>query len=91
MLFSVEQAFVGRDKKRAPLKTSAWEASARSSCLCLKFPRPRGSHVILPMMRFDKFARTSIPGTRWTVVSKDLCLCSQIVVKFFSVVMQPPF
>ena len=26
MLFSVEQAFVGRDKKRAPLKTSAREA-----------------------------------------------------------------
>ena len=28
MLFSVEQAFVGRDEKRAPLKTPAWEASA---------------------------------------------------------------
>ena len=27
MLFSVEQAFVGRDEKRAPLKTPAWEAS----------------------------------------------------------------
>jgi len=27
MLFSVEQAFVGRDKIRAPLKTLAWEAS----------------------------------------------------------------
>ena len=26
MLFSVEQAFVGRDEKRAPLKTPAWEA-----------------------------------------------------------------
>ena len=26
MLFSVEQAFVGRDKIRAPLKTPAWEA-----------------------------------------------------------------
>ena len=26
MLFSVEQAFVGRDEKRAPLKTTAWEA-----------------------------------------------------------------
>ena len=25
MLFSVEQAFVGRDEKRAPLKTPAWE------------------------------------------------------------------
>ena len=27
MLFSVEQAFVGRDEKRTPLKTSAWEAT----------------------------------------------------------------
>ena len=26
MLFSVEQAFVGRDENRAPLKTPAWEA-----------------------------------------------------------------
>ena len=28
MLFSVEQAFVGKDEKRAPLKTHAWEAIA---------------------------------------------------------------
>jgi len=28
MLSSVEQAFVGRDEKRAPLKTPAWEATA---------------------------------------------------------------
>ena len=27
MLSSVEQAFVGRDERRAPLKTPAWEAS----------------------------------------------------------------
>ena len=27
MLFPAEQAFVGRDEKRAPLKTPAWEAS----------------------------------------------------------------
>ena len=26
MLFSVEQVFLGRDEKRAPLKTPAWEA-----------------------------------------------------------------
>ena len=29
MLSSVEQAFLGRDEKRAPLKTPAWEASLR--------------------------------------------------------------
>ena len=28
MLSSVEQAFVGRDEKRAPLKTPVWEATA---------------------------------------------------------------
>ena len=28
MLFPVEQAFVGRDEKRAPLKTPAWEANS---------------------------------------------------------------
>ena len=27
MLFSVEQAFVGREEIRAPLKTPAWEAN----------------------------------------------------------------
>ena len=27
MLFPVEQAFLGRDEKRAPLKTPAWEAT----------------------------------------------------------------
>ena len=27
MLFSVEQAFVGRDEKRVPIKTPAWEAT----------------------------------------------------------------
>ena len=28
MSFSVEQAFVGRDEKRAPLKTPAWETKS---------------------------------------------------------------
>ena len=27
MLFPAEQTFVGRDEKRAPLKTPSWEAS----------------------------------------------------------------
>ena len=31
-MFSVEQAFVGRDEKRAPLKTPAWEAMMWTSC-----------------------------------------------------------
>ena len=29
MLSSVEQAFVGRDENRAPLKTPAWEANMK--------------------------------------------------------------
>ena len=37
MLFSVEKAFVGRDEKRAPLKTPAWEASDFSACSYLLF------------------------------------------------------
>ena len=31
MLFSVEQAFVGREEIRAPLKTPAWEAKKNSA------------------------------------------------------------
>ena len=35
MLFSVEQAFVGRDEIRAPLKTRAWEATAQRDSFLL--------------------------------------------------------
>ena len=41
MLSSVEQAFVGREEIRAPLKTPAWEAKPGSDLLF--FPR-RGHH-----------------------------------------------
>ena len=34
MLFSAEQTFVGRDEKRAPLKTPAWEATGLSAVWC---------------------------------------------------------
>ena len=33
MLFLVEQAFVGRDEKWAPLKMRAWEASPFDACV----------------------------------------------------------
>ena len=42
MLFSVEQAFVGREEIRAPLKTPAWEATidvAVLSCFNMKLQR----------------------------------------------------
>ena len=35
MLSSVEQAFVGRDEMRAPLKTPAWEVTRQSVFLRL--------------------------------------------------------
>ena len=37
MLPSVEQAFVGRDETRAPLKTPAWEAMKATDQNCLGF------------------------------------------------------
>ena len=53
MLFPAEQAFVGRDEKRAPLKTPAWEANAtaiRVWCKWYKWIHPtigwrRDEHV----------------------------------------------
>ena len=45
MLFSIEQAFAGRDEKRAPLKTPAWEANSegvsRDFLLYVVFGRKR--------------------------------------------------
>ena len=40
MLFSVEQAFVGRDEKLAPLKTPAWEAIQHCDMKLPTFTRP---------------------------------------------------
>ena len=42
MLSSVEQAFVGRDEKRAPLKTPAWEANHSSDLLIISDLVPPG-------------------------------------------------
>ena len=39
MLFSVEQAFVGREEIRAPLKRPAWEATANIASKRLKDKR----------------------------------------------------
>ena len=36
MLFPAEQAFVGRDEKRAPLKTPAWEAKSKLAKIAVK-------------------------------------------------------
>ena len=45
MLSSVEQAFVGRDEKRAPLKTPAWEA--KSLCTYLVYVRLNSIYCIV--------------------------------------------
>ena len=37
MLFSVEQAFVGRDERRAPLETPMWEARLSDDSKWLAF------------------------------------------------------
>ena len=44
MLFSVEQAFVGRDETRAPLKTPAWEATAEPKWMTYK-KQERADHM----------------------------------------------
>ena len=46
MLSSVEQAFVERDKKRAPLKTPAWEDSSnRESTVIFQFDIVETTHI----------------------------------------------
>ena len=50
MLFSVEQAFVGRDEIRAPLKTSAWEATCQSVSLFDTLKRKSPSPSTAPMV-----------------------------------------
>ena len=50
MLSSVEQAFVGRDEKRAPLKTPAWEASGERVGLAVRNVSIRNLEVPGPSM-----------------------------------------
>ena len=50
MLFSVEQAFVGRDEKRTPLKTPAWEATSTPSRTFRLSPVPRFKTVCSPLI-----------------------------------------
>ena len=47
MLFSVEQEFVGRDEKRAFLKTSTWEAIINGSIATKKWYQVRLSSKCL--------------------------------------------
>ena len=47
MLFSVEQAFVGRDEKQAPLKTRGWEAKCYQSSVSFSHPFHFPSTILL--------------------------------------------
>ena len=58
MLFSVEQAFVGRDEIQAPLKTSAWEAKAVPDCGIKHIP----SDKRLKWAIFIKMPILQLPG-----------------------------
>ena len=58
MLFSVEQAFVGRNEIQAPLKMPAWEASAGEIdskgiapvlFFASSFMREKGSNILLTL------------------------------------------
>ena len=60
MLFSVEQAFVGRDEKRAPLKTPAWEANIDPEKLyCGTFVCQYGlcCCIVWPLFLLDYFVK----------------------------------
>ena len=49
MLCSVEQAFVRRDERRAPLKTPAWEAISAAQKRQKLVAKHHGIHKILPL------------------------------------------
>ena len=75
MLFSVEQAFVGRDEKRTPLKTPAWEAKTKAVLSC--FPVLRKGHFDL------RSYLVTIVNTKWShdhaghMISGHVTLCSR--------------
>ena len=55
MLSSVEQAFVGSDEKRAPLKTPAWEATfslGTSHYLCIGRVGGRKEFIFINQLLF---------------------------------------
>ena len=54
MLSLVEQAFVGRDEKRAPLKTPAWEATKKLVRLfILKEVKPFPGSKMIKLLPLD--------------------------------------
>ena len=76
MLFPVEQAFVGRDEKRAPLKMSAWEARSfmpanwifMHNCITYSMSS-RGGIITL---RIYKISPALLPDLGWGGEKDDL-------------------
>ena len=67
MLFSVEQAFVGRNEKRAPLKMPAREAKRIAPCNGIEDSLVSGFHVVdsgfqVLDFRFQSLVGFRIPG-----------------------------
>ena len=54
MLFSVEQAFVGREEIRAPLKRPAWEAKSVRAGDESELPTRGSIYVILSLGRLSR-------------------------------------
>ena len=77
MLSSVEQAFVGRDEKRAPLKTPAWEATkwpVGSDCDVTR-ARPLSRDLI---QKFAFLLNKAHFGSKYLVSLWYLCKCKNI-------------
>ena len=54
MLFSVEQAFVGKEEIRAPLKTPAWEARPSVTKHCRKPSHSRPKRKSLKIIQIQE-------------------------------------
>ena len=66
MLSSVEQAFVGRDERRAPLKTPLWEATTYKAPQFIKRPVKKIPEIIEEKNGKSNFysAATFLPSQR---------------------------
>ena len=71
---SVEQAFVGRDEKQAPLKTPAWEARILEANSCVLFD-VYSDHAcplrVLPIMRYLSFRQSW--SLRYFLARSNVC------------------
>ena len=68
MLFSVEQASVGRDEIQAPLKLPGWEATVTHACIIAyntcQYPKGYNCHLLLFFARLKNDSNTLAPCCR---------------------------